>query len=318
MSVHSVSTTASAGSGGSTSRTARRVFGNVIAPSTRSCWPAVIGAERSITPSGANGCRHHCPTSRTGVPSTSSRAETVARSSLTLWDPRLRPTPTGGSYVSTRSKPHARKLGRSMRAVVSLVVVPIAATLLSTGTAHAGLGIGAAVNFPTVVTVGDAGVPASIQLQNNNTLPDTSGTVCNAGDPFPCPGGDPGITLIPSCGQLGAFAACAPAGADPGVFKVSPSGVGEVGTACAALTFSIDLIDPVFGQLRFTPQPPGTHVVLPSSGSICRIDFTLDVLKTPSIDQNPATAGLQTVQVVDFSESDLVSLTASARATSLG
>src|SRR3954451_12894843 len=205
-----------------------------------------------------------------------------------------------------------------MRAVVSLVVVPIAATLLSTGTDHAGLGIGAAVNFPTVVTVGDAGVPASIQLQNNNTLPDTSGTVCNAGDPFPCPGGDPGITLIPSCGQIGLFSACVPAGADPGVFDVSPSGVGEAGTACAGLTFSIDLIDPVFGQLRFTPQPPGSHVVLPSRGSICRIDFTVDVLNMPAIDQNPATAGVQTVQVVDFSESDLVSLTASARGASIG
>jgi hypothetical protein len=78
------------------------------------------------------------------------------------------------------------------------------------------------------------------------------------------------------------------------------------------------VIDPAFGQLRFTPQPPGTHVVLPTVGSICAVDFTFDVLKVPTIDQNPIVDGVQTVQVVDFTEQDGGSVTASARGTSIG
>ena len=220
--------------------------------------------------------------------------------------------------MSRATRPALGIGSRLVRFGSALAATLLMVTFLAVATAHAGLGVGAAVNFPVQVTVGDAGLPASIQLQNNNTLPDTSGTVCNFGDAFPCPAGDPGITLIPSCGQIGAFSACVPAGADPGVFQVSTSGLGATGTACAGVTFSIDLIDPVFGQLRFTPQPPGTHVVLPTSGSICRVDFSVDVLRTPTVDQNQGAPGPQTVQVVDFSESNLVSLSASARGTSIG
>ncbi len=86
------------------------------------------------------------------------------------------------------------------------------------------------------------------------------------------------------------------------------------------MAFNVTLIDPVFGQLRFTPES-GQHVVLPAPGSVCIIDFTFDVLKVATIDQNPQLPGQQTVQVVDNTQRDSVpdgTLTASGRGTSTG
>jgi hypothetical protein len=59
-------------------------------------------------------------------------------------------------------------------------------------------------------------------------------------------------------------------------------------------------------------------VVLPATGSVCRIGFTFDVVKLPGVDQDPATAGQQTVQVVDNTQHDGGSITASGRGTSIG
>ncbi|MEY2523762.1 MAG: hypothetical protein QOJ66_2327, partial [Ilumatobacteraceae bacterium] len=186
------------------------------------------------------------------------------------------------------------------------------------GLAEAGLGAAATPTFPTTVTVGNTGLAASIQLRNDNTPPNTSSTVCNVGDGLPCPAGELGITLIPSCGQLGLFSECTIGGADPGVFKVSATAVGALGTECAGMPFAVTLIDPAFGRLRFAPQPPGTHVQLLGPGSVCRIEFTFDVLKAPTVDQDPATPGSQTVQVVENTQHDGGSITASGRGTSNG
>jgi hypothetical protein len=207
---------------------------------------------------------------------------------------------------------------RALRCIVAIVVAPLAVSCFGPGNASAGLGAGATPSFPSLVTIGETAVSATIQLENDNTAPNTTSTVCNFGDALPCPAGDPGITLIPSCGQLGAFSACTPAGADPGVFQVSAAAVGAAGSACAGMPFAVTLIDPAFGRLRFTPQPPGTHVVLPAAGAVCRIGFTFDVLKVPVLDQDPATPGHQTVQVVDNTQHDAGAITASGRGTSNG
>ncbi len=184
--------------------------------------------------------------------------------------------------------------------------------------AHAGLGASAAPSFPTIVTVGQTAVAASIQLSNQNSPDDTAAvnTVCNFGDGFPCPAGDPGITLIPSCSALGVFSSCAPAGADPGVFQISPTATGAPGTACGGMTFDVVLIDPTFGQFRFTPQG-GAHVTLSGTGAVCRIGFEVAVVKVPTVDQNPIAAGAQTVQIVDNTQVS-GALSASARGTSSG
>jgi LPXTG-motif cell wall-anchored protein len=199
----------------------------------------------------------------------------------------------------------------ALLALVVLTGVLVAAP----GVADAGLGTGAAPSFPNQVALGQVGLPASITLSNENTSGNTNSvnTVCNFGDGLPCPAGDPGITLIPSCGQFGSFSVCAGAGAEPGVLAVSATGVGEAGTACAGMVFDIALIDPTFGQLRFTPRN-GAHVELPGTGSLCRINFTFDVVRLPLIDQDPGSPGLQTAQIVDNTQWS-GSLPASARGT---
>jgi hypothetical protein len=205
-----------------------------------------------------------------------------------------------------------KRVARAIAAALTITVGVIAAPSI----VSAGLGAGAAPTFPSVVSLGQVGLPASITLSNQNSAPHTveANTICNFGDVAPCPVGHRGITLIPSCGLLGDDSVCDPAGADPDVLDVSPTGIGEAGTSCAGMVFDITLIDPTFGRLRFTPQG-GAHVVLVGTGAICRINFTFDVLKLPTIDQDTAAAGLQTVQIVDNTQTFGSTLTASARGT---
>ena len=200
-----------------------------------------------------------------------------------------------------------------------LILVSLGCLALMPGTALAGVGAQSTPTFPALVSVGTAGVTASIQVANFNSAAEAgaTNTVCNFGDASPCPAGDPGITLIPSCGALGAFSTCAASGKDPGVFQVSATGTGAAGTACAGMVFDITMIDPAYGQVRFTPSLVGAHVTLPGVGSVCRINFTFSVLKVPTIDQNPATPGIQTVQVTDNTQT-LGSISVSARGTSSG
>jgi hypothetical protein len=201
-----------------------------------------------------------------------------------------------------------RGVAATFAALICMAVLPAAA--------HAGVGASAAPTFPADVTVGNTGVPATIELRNTDTdanAADTN-TVCNFGDGAPCPAGDPGITLIPSCSRLGAFSACT--GAEPGVFRVSDTATGESGTACAGMVFNVGLIDPANGQVRFTPQG-GAHVTLPGAGAFCRIGFTLTVLRAPTADHNAAAPGIQTVQVTDNTQF-AGALTASARGSSSG
>ena len=202
-----------------------------------------------------------------------------------------------------------RTVATALAAVALVLLLPAAA-------AHAGVGASAVPSFPPTVTVGQTGLPATIEVRNANNdanIGDTN-TVCNFGDPFPCPAGDQGISLIPSCAGLGAFSACALA--DPGVFRISDTAQGEPGTACAGMVFNVSLANPTTGQMRFTPQG-GAHVTLPGTGSTCRIGFTLAVLRAPNGDQAPGTPGAQTVQVSDNTQY-AGPLTASARGTSPG
>jgi hypothetical protein len=204
---------------------------------------------------------------------------------------------------------------RPPRGVVATLATLLCLALIP-ATAEAGVGASAVPAFPADVTVGNTGVPASIELRNtdNDANASDTNTVCNFGDGAPCPAGDLGITLIPSCSTLGAFSACT--GAEPGVFRVSDTATGAAGTACAGMVFGVSLVNPANGQVRFTPQG-GAHVTLPGSGSVCRIGFTLTVLRAPTADHNAASPGVQTVQVTDNTQY-AGALTASARGSSTG
>jgi hypothetical protein len=177
---------------------------------------------------------------------------------------------------------------RAIRGLFGLVVavVPFVITMPS---AFAGVGLGVTPSFPTSVTSGDTGIPATLQIFNNSSPPDSVNplTIDN-------------ITLTPSCGS-GSFTGtgdCNAVDADPGVFQLSASGTGEVGTGCAGQTFAISTASgSTTGKQVFTPSG-GPVVLAPpgNTGSVCRIDFTFAVLKAPTKDASAA-AGHQTDQI---------------------
>ena len=199
---------------------------------------------------------------------------------------------------------------------MATAIAAAALLLLLPAAAQAGIGASIAPSLPPAVTVGQTGIPAALDIRNVNSDADlgATNTVCNFGDGFPCPAGDPGITMIPSCGQLGPFSSCA--AAEPGVFRLSDTGVGQAGSTCAGMPFTISLVNPANGQVRFTPQG-GAHITLPGVASTCRIAFTFSVLRAPTADQNPTAPGIQTIQVADNTQYS-GALTASARGTNFG
>jgi hypothetical protein len=168
--------------------------------------------------------------------------------------------------------------------------------------AQAEVGARASVRFPRTAAVGATGLSASLTLQSVNTdLEEVeTNSVCNAGDGDPpCWTPELGIVVVPACKQV-SLDQCEPAGADPGVFRISATGAGRLGSACGGMTFTTEIVDPQFGTVRFTP-PAGARVILPPF-SACHIDFTVDVLKFPTGDQDPATPAIDTVQTTAHSQ----------------
>lgn len=176
----------------------------------------------------------------------------------------------------------------ALAVIAGLLLCPSAVFAVVAGTAIP--------SFPSTVTVGQTGVPVSIELRNQNSGADAAATntVCNAGDGGAC-SGSLGIRLTPSCGLL-MGASCAPAAFDPGVFGLPSTALGEAGSACAGMTFSVTVLDAAAGSYRFTPQPAGTHVTLFGVNAFCRIVFTVNVLESPGVDASAPTAGIQTLQ----------------------
>jgi len=141
-----------------------------------------------------------------------------------------------------------------------LAVAAIAPAIAQAGASGSGL-----PTFPATVTVGQT-VAGSIALRTLNTSPDTLSPnfVCNLGSANPpCFSPQRGIVLVPACGQIASFA-CAPAGADPGVFAISATATGRAGSACASIVFDTAIADAPTGAVRFTPQG-GAAVLLPAS-----------------------------------------------------
>jgi hypothetical protein len=173
----------------------------------------------------------------------------------------------------------------------------LACWLLVPATAEAGAGIGFTPTFPHDVTVGARGVPAGIDLSNDSDSGEGSMTVCALGDcPELGPSGAGSITLVPSCGVFDTTVSCPPAGADPGVFRISSTPTGRVGSACAGQVFDVTQIDALTGTLRLEPRVG--RVVLGPHGApndTCNIDFTVDVMKLPR-DAYLDRPGIQTLQ----------------------
>jgi len=154
------------------------------------------------------------------------------------------------------------------------------------GPAAAAVQPGAVPNFPSPVTAGQAGLPATFQITNTSSGPDAVGSLAITQ-----------MRLLPSCSNFNA--GCAGGVADPGVFALSPTGVGEAGTACAGQGFNIAVTNPATGEVSFALSGGGT-LILGAPGTptdTCRIDFTVNVLKLPAADSQPGTPGVQTNQL---------------------
>ena len=212
----------------------------------------------------------------------------------------------------------ASRPGCARRARQAVAAVAFVAGSLTIGATQVGAGIGAsaAPAFPAVITVGQTGIPAIVQISNGDTAGDSAAAnrVCNFGDPFPCPVGEQGITLTPSCGGIGPGVSCA--APDAGVFTLAPVATGVVGTSCSGMPFDVTLIDSTVGTWRLTPQG-GAAVQLVGNGADCKITVLLDVLAMPTVDQNPISAGVQTVQIVGNTQTSGL-LVALARGSSNG
>jgi hypothetical protein len=182
--------------------------------------------------------------------------------------------------------------GRGLAAAIAVAACGLA---VAPSAAFADAGLDVTPAMPEVVALGASGVSASLTLTNLNTETEQFATICNDNDPAPCPAGGAGITFVPSCaGQDAVSLACAVP--NPGVFRVGPTAMGAVGTACAGMPFSVEpLLGDAVGTVRFRPAP-GAHIQLPTPGSTCQIDFTMDVLSLPQ-DVDLAVDGAQTIQV---------------------
>jgi LPXTG-motif cell wall-anchored protein len=199
-------------------------------------------------------------------------------------------------------------------AIPVLIAAMIGSIAMAPGLAEAGAGAGAAITFPTLVTVGQTGLPASVEVANFNTAGDAGLTnlVCNAGDANPPCGStlhgvsvpSVGLYVTPSCALIVVGQCVSP---DAGVFRVSSSAVGRPATACAGVGFTTSVVDVVYGTVNFTPVGGG-HIQLPGFGSTCAVNFTVDVLKAPEVDHDSGLAGVQTVQ--DTSNSQWVATAA--------
>lgn len=195
------------------------------------------------------------------------------------------------------SAPGRGRAGRARTRAAWAGAAILACCLLVPAAAHAGAGIGFTPTFPHDVTVGARGVQVGIDLSNDSDSGEGSMTVCALGDcPELGPSGAGSITLVPSCGVFDPNVSCPAAGADPGVFRISSTPTGRVGSACAGMLFDVAVIDAATGSLRFEPRVG--RVVLGPHGApndTCNIDFTVDVLKLP-LDAYPDRPGVQTMQ----------------------
>ncbi|MEO5679138.1 MAG: hypothetical protein ABIS47_05650 [Acidimicrobiales bacterium] len=160
--------------------------------------------------------------------------------------------------------------------VGAVLTLLLAVLLVPARPAAASVGLSTSLTLPALA-VGQTGRPASFTITNTNTAPQ---------------GGDANlvtvIRLVPSCGTTGTAADLCSL-PDPGVFTIGSPASGGAGTSCAGQTFTVSAPDAI-GAVTFTP---GSPVFVPV-GNPCTVNFTINVLKTPTIDSDPAIPGVQT------------------------
>jgi len=202
----------------------------------------------------------------------------------------MRPHRSAGSPTHSGAgagpSPRAGRRGPAAARIVGALLMLWGTLAAVAGPATAAVGPFGIADFPPMVVVGQTNLIQTFTIENNSNGVEALDTL-TIDD----------ITLVPSCRVVNPD--CPPPDNDPGVFALDPQGIGEAGTVCAGRTFNITLVDPVSGKYRFTPAD-GLPLILGTPGSptdTCRIQFSVDVLKAPTKDAQPLTAGLQTRQV---------------------
>jgi len=211
-----------------------------------------------------------------------------------------------------------RRGAQCARWLLTPLVVSAGGLALAPALAQAGQGNSTTPTFPVTAKVGDKDLDASIDILNASSLPQSLGpsTICNFGDPGQC-GGDEGITLVPSCGQIDPAGVRTCTSPDPNVFALASPPVGAAGSGCADVPFDVTVADAPLGSWRFTPQN-GVRISL-SPGAMCTIAFKLIVLKMPTLDIDPETIGIQTKQLASSRlVSTLFTTSGQGTGTSLG
>ena len=165
------------------------------------------------------------------------------------------------------------------------MMLMVAGFFVNPPNALAGVAGSAGPSYPSVMSIGDSDVAVSIQIINNSSDPHNSENII-VDDIF----------HTPSCASS-ASSICQPANADPGVFEITGSVIGRLGTACAGTTFIVGTPDAITGEVKLTPNTP---LILGPTGSPdaqCIIDFHVNVLKAPTKDSNLELAGISTAQL---------------------
>ena len=156
------------------------------------------------------------------------------------------------------------------------------ALLLSAASpAAAAIGMSSSMSLPSATAAGQQNLAGSFTVSNTNTSPNNteSNTVTQ-------------MKLAASCAADGTTASACSA-PDPGVFYVDSPASGDAATSCAGSTFTVSAPD-ANGIVTFTRV--GGALVLPPPGGAnsCKVNFTFDVLKVPTIDVDGALGGVQT------------------------
>lgn len=190
-----------------------------------------------------------------------------------------------------------RDLKRRLAAAAAVLMtatltVALGGVLPASGQSVNGAALGIGPTFPITATVGSKNVLAFVKLINVSDPQDGKITIpANA------------ITLTPACGVLpsGATPPCPASAADPGVFGLSSVANGAPGSQCAGRVYTISPADPATGEVRFL----GAAITLTASdptsgvGGACVLLFTVDLLRVPAHDADPAATGIQTYQLAD-------------------
>ena len=140
--------------------------------------------------------------------------------------------------------------------------------------------------LPSTLTVGQSGVAAALEIDNTST-----------GAEAWLPSRLTMLTLVPACGSMTLTSPDCPSQAsDPGVLRLSTTGRGEPGTACAGVPVAIGDTDPSQDRYRIIAIGGLLLGATGTPAASCTIDFTVNVLKSPTHDADPSAPGLQTDQ----------------------